>query len=149
MVLTSSELNRMIDLLFMARKFWPYCLEQRTDGKYILLNRDYKPVGFIAEDEWADYEIWPIAFQLNISPEQAAAMSHNGDDYTGRIYFYNDGCKPWERPEHDKAYRRRLAMFFLLEGARKCRSARMPSPSVVDHFRYGGIRQPIAPQSQN
>jgi hypothetical protein len=143
-----SELNRMIDQFFMERKFWPYCLQRRDDGKYVLLNRFYKPVGYIEEDGSAEYETWPIAFELEISPEQVAAMSHNGEANTMRIYFYAGSCAPWVSAKYRKAYFRRLAMFFLLVGAPECRDTRMPSPWVTDYFRNGDAREPVTPQSQ-
>jgi hypothetical protein len=26
--------------------FFPYCLQKQKDGRYVVLNREYKPVGF-------------------------------------------------------------------------------------------------------
>ena len=103
------------DRQFMDRKFNPYCLQKREDGTYILLNRDYKPVGVTTPYRvWVDYETWPEAFDIDISPDQAAAMSHNGDDDARRIYFYDDGCKPWEGAKHQRAYHRRVGLFFRM-----------------------------------
>jgi hypothetical protein len=75
-----------------------------------LLNRTYKPVGWKGGDAWADYDTWPEAFDIALSPEQVAALSWNGDANTARVYLYNDGCSPWTAAAHDHAYQRRLAI---------------------------------------
>src|SRR5262249_55485681 len=95
-------------------KFLPYCLQQREDGRYILLNRDYKALGYVAgEDKWVDYEKWPEAFDIKITPAEAAKMSVRRSRATGSIYFYDDGCPPWAGAAHRKAYYRRVARLFF------------------------------------
>jgi hypothetical protein len=35
--------------------FLPYCLEKRNGGRYVVLNREYKPVGIAVESgEWVN-----------------------------------------------------------------------------------------------
>ena len=132
---TNPNTSCSVDALFLSRKFLPYFAERLPDGRYILGNRDYKPIGCISEDDWIDYAKWPISLALELSPEQAAVMSHCGDANIKRIYFYDDGCKPWESAENDLAYRRRLALFFMLEGMPPCPSAGRVDISDVSAWR--------------
>lgn len=91
----------------------PYCLQRLISGKYVVLNRQYKPIGFVT-GERVEYEAYPIALKLNITAEVATAMSWNGDAGVDRIYFYNDGCVPTASPEKMQAYLQRLAVFAQL-----------------------------------
>jgi hypothetical protein len=95
------------------RKSLTYCAHRRGDGKYILLDRDYKPMGWKG-DGWADYDAWPSAFSVKITPEMAAKLSHDRSADLEWIWFYNDGCPPWGHPDHRTDYQMRLEMFFDL-----------------------------------
>ena len=98
------------------RNSLPFCLHRREDGKYIALNRHYKPVGSIDASRWYDYDTWPEAYDLMVTPEQAVAISHNGSSDTERIFFYDDGCPPWSSDANELAYSHRRSMFALLDG---------------------------------
>lgn len=102
----------------MATKLWrvafPYCLQRQSDGRYVALNRDYKPVGFMI-DEFIDYDKYPIAVQIRgLGPEHAASISFNGDGDLRCIYLYNDGCKPDSSANAMQDYLRRLAILAKL-----------------------------------
>src|SRR5215831_17480923 len=93
------------------RRLFVYCAHKCRDGKYILLDRFYKPVGWIG-DVWADYEAWPRRFAVQITPQMAAKMSYKGSDDVDRIWFFNDSCPPWRDDKNRKAYLKRLELFF-------------------------------------
>ena len=72
----------------------PYCLQKQPDGKYLVLNRGYKPFGFKTSDH-VKYEDYPICLQLKgIGPATAAKLSYKGSDDVNAIFLYNDGWIP-------------------------------------------------------
>jgi hypothetical protein len=73
-------------------------------------------VGWTGGDAWVDYDAWPEGLQVKLSPAQAASISYKGDRSVERVYLYDDGCPPWRSAEHNKAYRRRLAVLAGLAG---------------------------------
>ncbi len=91
----------------------PYCIQRLEDGRYIVLNRYYKPLGE-ARSDWVTYETHPTTCALQISAKQAAQISWDGRSSLDRIYLYNDGCIPTESEAHMKAYLSRLAVLMTL-----------------------------------
>lgn len=92
----------------LIRTHFPYCLMRQQDGRYVLVNRNYKPLGFDT-NEWAIYEQFPIAVKIRqLGPREAARISYSGKADVDDIYLYNDGCAPWISPQHFKAYLARL-----------------------------------------
>lgn len=89
--------------------FLVYCMQQLEDGRYILLNRRYKPLG-VHSEEWVKYEEHPSCFKLKraLSAKQVAALSHDGETDPRCIYFYGDGCIPTDSDAHWAAYSKRL-----------------------------------------
>ncbi|MDZ8188995.1 MAG: hypothetical protein RMX96_29595 [Nostoc sp. ChiSLP02] len=95
--------------------FLPYCLEKQSDGRYVVLNREYKPVGF-KTTEHIEYQDYPICVELKgIGSATVAKLSYNGDSNTDRIYLYNDGCVPTESAEYMKNYLKRLEILAKLK----------------------------------
>lgn len=92
----------------------PYCLLQLQDGRYILLNRNYKPLGLITAD-WIEYEAHPTAFALKLTPAQAQKLSWNQSPDTTRVYLYNDGTIPTDSPAKLQAYMGRLDQLMKLK----------------------------------
>jgi hypothetical protein len=86
----------------------PYCLKRLEDGRYVALNRRYKPLGFTTQAH-VEYEAYPIALRLRMTPQRAAALSWQGSDDTAMIHLYNDGCVPTSSAAHMQAYLGRLA----------------------------------------
>ncbi len=93
----------------VGRTLLPYCLERLSDGRYLTLNRNYKPVGWQG-NEWADYEASAGAFKLKtpLTAADAVDISYCGDDNLSRIYLYNDGTEPFSSAENWAAYSARL-----------------------------------------
>jgi len=95
--------------------FFPYCLEKQSDGRYVVLNRKYKPIGFKTRDK-VKYEDYPICVELKgLGSITATKLSYNGDSSTDIIYLYNDGCVPTASAEHMKNYLRRLEILAKLK----------------------------------
>lgn len=72
----------------------PYCIERQADGRYVVLNREYKPLGFKTKD-FIKYENYPVGVKLpGLRPATAAKISYNASKDLGTIYLYDDGCVP-------------------------------------------------------
>lgn len=91
------------------RLFLPYVLLLQSDGRYVVLNRNYKPVGLTVSD-YIDYGAFPVAikFKRKLSSRQIQALSHDGSPDPSRIYLYDDGCVPTYSDANWTAYSARL-----------------------------------------
>ena len=89
----------------------PYCLQRLDDGRYILLNRDYKPIG-IETKEWVRYEDYPSAHYFgNIVEDLAIALS--SDPKSPNIYLihlYGVKTNPARSVKNLEDYIRRLKL---------------------------------------
>lgn len=94
--------------------FMPYCIQRLADGRSILLNRSYKPVGMLSSD-WVNYESHPSAIKVKITAATAKKLSATGSDDLDRIYLYNDGCVPTHDSASMRAYQERLAVLMALK----------------------------------
>ncbi len=82
--------------------FMPYCLRKLSDGRWLLLNRQYKPVGFTS-NEHVDYEALPVSAAIRFSaPLRAATIQKlsihgeisKGPEGTEFIFLYDDKRSP-------------------------------------------------------
>lgn len=96
--------------------YFPYCLHQRQDKQWVILNRNYKPVGSMS-DEWVDYDTLPAEMCIkSVSKDQAKRLSHSHDaDNSFRIHLYNDGCVPTDSKADMDAYLARVAVLMKLK----------------------------------
>ena len=95
--------------------FMPYCLDKQEDGRYVVLNREYKPIGFNVKD-FFNYKEYPICSNIaGITPKLAAKLSWSKSEDTKRIYLYNDSCIPTDSAANMKAYLSRLQLLFKLK----------------------------------
>ena len=96
--------------------YFPYCLRQRKDKFWVILNRNYKPVGTLDED-WSNYETLPVDKCIkSISPDEAAHLSYSGcTDNAFSIYLYNDECSPTLSKANMKSYLARIEILMHLE----------------------------------
>jgi hypothetical protein len=95
---------------------FPYCLQRLDDKTWVILNRNYKPLGWSSK-EWANYEDIDVAFRIRqITMAQARKISYTGevDDKT-RIYLYDDSCIPTAGQKHMTAYLDKLAILMRLK----------------------------------
>lgn len=104
----------------LARQFLPYALYKRkTDGRFLVLNRQYKPLGFpISNDHFFDYESDEFLL-LTLDPSD---VNHQ-DARPGAmaVMLYQGG--PWygadEANEYRKTISRVLGMSMIGEGGEK------------------------------
>jgi hypothetical protein len=74
--------------------YMPYCLKKQSDDSYVVLNREYKPLGFITS-EWINYEDYPVCVKIKgIGSEMAKELSCHGSEDISEIFLYHDGCNP-------------------------------------------------------
>jgi len=90
--------------------FFPYCLKMQPDGRYAVLNREYKPVGFIPHG-FVMYSDYPVCIEIKgIRAATARKLSYDGSGDTDQIYLYNDGCNPINDKKHMTAYLKKLEL---------------------------------------
>lgn len=93
----------------------PYCLKRQPDGKYVVLNREYKPVGFKTE-EFITYKDYPISLEIKgLSSDIAAKLSCFGIPDLDTIQLYDDGHDPLSDAEKMECYLRRLKFLSKME----------------------------------
>lgn len=87
----------------------PYCIQRQDDGTYVILNREYKPLGF-KTNEYIKYSDYPVRVRLRgLRAATAAKLSCKGSTDLKCIYLYDDGSNPARGPKHMAAYLQRLA----------------------------------------
>ncbi len=95
--------------------FLPYCLDKQPDGRYVVLNRKYKPIGFTTKDH-IKYDDYPICVKLKgIGAATAAKISFKGDSDLDRIYLYGDGCNPTTSSQYMNDYLKRLEILAKIQ----------------------------------
>lgn len=96
--------------------FLPYCLSRQKDGRYAVLNREYKPVGFFTRD-WVTYEKHPVLVKLKITKALANKVSVTGKDGVDNVFLYNDATNPLRGKANMDAYLAKLALLAKLRVA--------------------------------
>lgn len=92
----------------------PYCLELQECGRYALLNRNYKPLGFVSRD-YVNYSEYPILMSIRVTPHIAAGLSCSGSSDVRIIHLYSDDCVPTMNAESWDRYSDRLARLMRLK----------------------------------
>lgn len=92
----------------------PYCLQKQEDGRYIVLNRAGKPLGFCTNDK-VKYDVYPIKVKMRITSATAKKLSWEGNGNTERIFLYNDGCIPTKSSTNMTHYLDRLRILMSLK----------------------------------
>ena len=99
--------------------YFPYCIEKQADGTWVVLNRQYKPVGFNTSD-FISYEEFPVSAKLKgIGPGVMKKLSYSGEVQGDRVYLYNDGCVPTHSTPNMNSYLKKLAILAKLSLERK------------------------------
>lgn len=98
------------------RFFLPYCLQQLEDKSYIVLNRNYKPLGQMTND-YVIYER-EDRIQLKLTKKLIQALSWNGSSDEKTIYLYSDSTHPYSSAAHTAAYFARLERLMKLSAPR-------------------------------
>ena len=90
--------------------YMPYVLRRQTDGRYLVLNRYYKPLGFTTHDP-VDYERYPVLVNLpGLTPTIASRLSCRADSNLNEVYLYDDGSNPTLGKREMWAYQEKLAV---------------------------------------
>ncbi len=98
----------------VRKHMFPYGMRKNPDGTWILINRQYKPVGLITK-EHIDYEDIKYTFKIkNFSLKNKNALSCTKDREENVIYFYNDGCIPESSAENMASYLNKIEILFKL-----------------------------------
>jgi hypothetical protein len=94
--------------------YFPYCLHQLDDKSWIVLNRNYKPLGS-GPAAFADFEdVDPEIRIAKITPNQARLLSFLGEtNAEGRIYLYDGDGIPNARGM--AGYLKRLSVLMKLK----------------------------------
>ena len=87
--------------------FLPYCLDRQEDGRWVILNRDYKPLGMLTRDfvRYEDHAVAAYLGGLTASKLRHLADRDNGPDC---IYLYDDGSVPTSSKEAWAKYSKKL-----------------------------------------
>ena len=103
----------------LRQLLFPYCLDRQPDGRYAVLNRKYKPVGFsTGSGEYIEYGAFPVLLTIKgLTAAVAAKISCDGSSNLQRIYLYNDGCVPTDGADHWDAYASKLKVLAKLKAA--------------------------------
>lgn len=90
----------------IGRTMFPYCVRKMKDCEddtWILLNRNYKPVGIVDEYETVDYNESPCGvFKAKISKKVKERLGYIEDEQC--LYLFNDGTAPWLSKSNMDAY---------------------------------------------
>jgi hypothetical protein len=104
-----------MDNISFHRIAFPYCLQRQKDGSYVLLNREYKPIGFFTHD-CLDYGAYPIGIRFTgLKDETIRKISIDPDPQEGTIYLYDDGTVPIRNNRNMKEYLDRLSVLMRLK----------------------------------
>ena len=95
------------------RIYLPYCLKRLPDGRHVVLNRKYKPLG-IHSDDWIEYEPYAVKFK-RLTVKQAGKLSIHGKEEVELIYLYDDGSVPSDNTPHMTRYLAKIALLAKLE----------------------------------
>lgn len=88
------------------RNHLPYRMhETGMEGQWLLVNRQYKPVGSNRPNAWADHAAIK-ALHFTLDAEVAAGVSH--PDHVRSQGLYGDGSTPWSSRADAKGYLERL-----------------------------------------
>jgi len=94
--------------------YFPYCIEKQDDGTWVVMNRQYKPVGFNTSD-YISHEDYPVSAKLSgIGPGVCRKLAYDGKGQGNRVYLYNDGTNPVGSKANMDAYLKKLAILAKL-----------------------------------
>jgi hypothetical protein len=106
----------------LLRYVLPYIIRQTSDGSYVFLNREYKPIGWVPHwGDWADYDRTGPRFKIRgLTPEIAAKISVRGSPRTEWITLYLDDCRPQDGAKELRDYLKRLKLLYDLVEIENC-----------------------------
>lgn len=88
--------------------YLPYCLKRQSDGRYVVLNREYNPIGFNTTDN-VNYEDYPITSKIRgITKKAAQELSYNKSSNVEQIFLYDDATNPSSNQKNMKEYLKKI-----------------------------------------
>ena len=88
--------------------YLPYCIKKQDDGSFIVLNRNYKPLGFNSLDTVV-YEDYPISAKIKgLTIVTIKKLAWNGIMQNNFIFLYNDEGIPTKSKANMDKYLERL-----------------------------------------
>lgn len=101
-----------MSLFDIRSAFLPYCITQVEEGCFVILNREYKPLGQVTRDG-ADYRKHMVRIK-GLTPAKARKISSRDSPDITSICLYDDGCIPTSSAANAEAYFRRLTVLMTL-----------------------------------
>lgn len=92
---------------------FPYCIQHLGGGRYIILNRNYKPLGQTSF-EYVDYNKDPSVMYLKITKKKAEKLSYNGKIESDTIWLYENTYNTLRTPQEFNKYVTRLKLLATL-----------------------------------
>ena len=93
----------------------PYCIKFLDDGQIMVLNREYKPLGFKTRQR-VNYGDYPIAVRLSSAAlDELKALSIDGGFQDNEIVLYDDNSNPSYSSNDMKVYLEKLAKLMVLK----------------------------------
>ncbi len=94
--------------------YFPYCLEKQEDNSWVILNRNYKPIG-INTAEFIDYREFPVsATPRSLTTTTLKKLSYDGTA-EDKIYLYNDDTNPLASQKNMESYLTKLAILTKIQ----------------------------------
>ncbi len=98
--------------------YLPYCLKKQENGKYIVLNREYKPLGFNSYEQF-NYSNYPISANLKgLTEKKVLELSWNNSPDKEHIFLYNDALNPIKSKDNMAKYLQKLDLLAKLKSVK-------------------------------
>ncbi len=95
--------------------YFPYCLQQQKDNKFVVLNRKYKPLGFFTS-EFLNNEEFPVLVEFHgLTEKIVMELAVDGSTNKENIYLYNDECVPTNDKKSMEKYLKKLELLSKLK----------------------------------
>ena len=93
----------------MRRSHFPYCLKRMDDGSWVVLNRNFKPIGITTTDR-VDYTAVPVSFRSKrLTPRVLRMLSHELNPKSlNHVYMYDKNAPPERDPIRLHLYMQKL-----------------------------------------
>ena len=93
---------------------FPYCLQRQSNGRWVVLNRRYKPIGFNTSD-WINYGDHPVETNIAITSDVIEKLGGFDSPDKDRVYLYGDGTNPVRSKVNMDLYLEKLRILAALE----------------------------------
>jgi hypothetical protein len=95
--------------------FMPYCLIKLESGKWVIVNRHYKPLGTLSRDKWYNYEEYSVHIKWDRRHRKKladlGATSESPEEF---VALYNDATNPERSKMLMQRYMDKLAILAKL-----------------------------------